>query len=475
MLKTQLTFILLGFFMSEELIAKTVSNDEKQYVGGYTQQTNETVSRIILFDDNKFCFTFMGGSSDVLSVGDWKKEGKGISIKEKREVAEPFGMLAERNPELKNEVRIRFDGYSMSEATSAVFAVTESDLPPKTFKRLFDENQSSWRMEYILPNMPQKVARYLYVGFVEEDEYRQPRKLRVFQFKVGEENDLRIGFNMAAIRTPIDIKATLEDDVLKIASETFGRRNVLSKEVFEEARRACLEQTQQTSEQFKNIKNPVKELTLALSAIEKGHHEFVKESPNAFKFHDWTYLKPEYDKAKKDKKDLPDYFNVANGLMERNKDLKEHAGELISFSNELVNKYSQTPGASDALVQVVEHFIEKIYPKIVVYKSQPEIQKGIDILTSNSLGNAINLKHDHLRKKIYDRILGGPNFDLKKIEHGTLLYNLACDYALHKEKPRMLEAIKLAIVKGNKPESFKQETDFSAYHDDVDFLKIVGP
>jgi hypothetical protein len=461
--------------MSGGLIAKTVSNDERKYVGGYTQQTNETVSRIILFEDNKFCFTFMGGSLDILSVGDWRKEGKGISIKERREMAEPFGMLAENNPKLKNEVRIRFDGYSMSEATNAVFAVTESNLPPKTFKRLFVEDQSSWSAEYILPNMPQKTAQYVYVGFVEEDEYRQPKKLRVFQFKVGEANDLRIGFNTAAIRTPIDIKATLEDDVLKFAGETFGRRDVLSKEVFEEARRSCLEQTQQKSEQFKNVKSPVKELKLELSAIEKGHHEFVKESPNAFKYHDWTYLKPEYDKALKSKRDLPDYFDVANGLMESIKDLKKHAVELISFSNELVNKYSQTPGASDALVQVVEHFIEKIYPTIVAYKSQPDIQKSIDVLTSNSLGNAIILKDDRLRKKIYDQILGGSNFDLKTIEHGTLLYNLACDYALHKEKPRMLEAIKQAIARGTKPESFRQDTDFAVYHDDADFLKLVTP
>jgi len=61
----------------------------------------------------------------------------------------------------------------------------------------------------------------------------------------------------------------------------------------------------------------------------------------------------------------------------------------------------------------------------------------------------------------------------KEITNPSLAFNLACSSALRKDKPKMLEAIRLALDLGKRPEQFLTDSDFEAYRKDTDFLAVL--
>ncbi len=60
----------------------------------------------------------------------------------------------------------------------------------------------------------------------------------------------------------------------------------------------------------------------------------------------------------------------------------------------------------------------------------------------------------------------------KKITWEILAYNLACNAALHQDKPRLLEMTKVALGLGKEKSQFMADSDFDPFKKDPDFLKV---
>jgi hypothetical protein len=73
--------------------AQALTPAEKPYVGGYTQGSVDSRAQLMLLDDNTFCFSFMGGSLDMLAGGRWKAEGNGVRLQEVRQNGAVFPVL----------------------------------------------------------------------------------------------------------------------------------------------------------------------------------------------------------------------------------------------------------------------------------------------------------------------------------------------------------------------------------------------
>jgi hypothetical protein len=66
-----------------------------------------------------------------------------------------------------------------------------------------------------------------------------------------------------------------------------------------------------------------------------------------------------------------------------------------------------------------------------------------------------------------------PKFDITTHKNATLIYNLACFYALNHKKTEMLEAVKQARKRGKPVKQFMDDTDFKDYLKDADFLTAL--
>lgn len=72
-----------------------------------------------------------------------------------------------------------------------------------------------------------------------------------------------------------------------------------------------------------------------------------------------------------------------------------------------------------------------------------------------------------LEKPIFEKL------NASKITDQRLAFNIACYHAIRKDKAEMLNAIKIAVKLGKPKEQFMNDTDFSIYHKDPDFIKAL--
>ena len=79
-------------------------------------------------------------------------------------------------------------------------------------------------------------------GDVEGDDMRQPKRLRVVQYRRGDVNMLRVGYNRAFGSPPLNLSATLKDDeVLHVDGRRFGVRKELPEKALQRIRNACIQ------------------------------------------------------------------------------------------------------------------------------------------------------------------------------------------------------------------------------------------
>jgi len=74
---------------------------------------------------------------------------------------------------------------------------------------------------------------------------------------------------------------------------------------------------------------------------------------------------------------------------------------------------------------------------------------------------------------LFGKLLG-KEYDLTLTKNNIFLFNLACCYALKKDKVRMLQAIKQSLLHGMKSERFMSESYLKDYWDDVDFIAVFN-
>lgn len=220
--------------------AQAATPAEQPYAGSYTQGSVDSRAQLMLLDDNTFCFSFMGGSLDMLAGGRWKAEGNGVRLQEVRLNGSVFPVFGKAVADQKDTVEFDFHGHSLSRAASVAFATGADEALPTSLRRLFKDGHNGWSSSYKLPPMPVAQVRYFYIADAEVDANGQPKQLRVVQYRRGDANTLRVGYNRAFGSPPLNLFATLKDDVLHVDGSRFGARKELPERALERIRSACI-------------------------------------------------------------------------------------------------------------------------------------------------------------------------------------------------------------------------------------------
>lgn len=216
---------------------------DADYVGQYQHGTVDTMQQLVILEDHTFCYAVMAGSLDLLAGGRWKAAANpahGIELKQIRPDQPVFQVLSLANPQPGNEVVFDFDGYSFSQAESAVFAVSATETPPANMRPLFPEEKYGWSPDYELPAMQASDARYFFIGYAKSDTHPGSDYLDVTRYELGNATRLRIGFDRAQATPPLEISALLSDGELQLNGESFGSRSELPADLAEDVRKSCI-------------------------------------------------------------------------------------------------------------------------------------------------------------------------------------------------------------------------------------------
>ena len=121
-----------NFFLLANPVFAEVST-ESAFVGMYTQRDVDSQAQLYILDDKTFCFTFTGGSLDLVKAGRWEEDAAGgiIRLNETRLEQPLYPVIVTNVDRLGPKmVGFNFDGYSLSNAYSPVFAVSNSAALP---------------------------------------------------------------------------------------------------------------------------------------------------------------------------------------------------------------------------------------------------------------------------------------------------------------------------------------------------------
>lgn len=112
-------------------------------------------------------------------------------------------------------------------------------------------------------------------------------------------------------------------------------------------------------------------------------------------------------------------------------------------------------------------YIKRVYPHLGPHHKMTDV-------ASMALVISLVYNKPDVAESAINTLLGGAEMNMKELQNETLLYNLACYYARHGDKPKLLEAAELAVSQGKTADQFLNDSDFSDYGTDPDFLEAIG-
>lgn len=489
--QARLLFLLFAPFIYI-LLASPVAAEapaESAIVGMYTQRDVDSQAQLFILDDKTFCFTFTGGALDLIKAGHWRVGADGnIHLNEKRVKQTLYPVIVRNLDRLgPKRVGINFDGYSLSNAVSPVFALSNSDALPTTFRPIFPREVRSWSGTYALPLLPPEQAAYIFIGDLEADELGRPgKKLRVAQYQLDGSDAVRIGFNREQSEPPFELRARLDGDVLYTDRDKFGTRRSMPPDLVSEVRAQCIAPIlagRSAGPSDAPIPKGVRELVpvkiFELEAKRIAGEPLFKdmEKANTTATDDLESLinsereslQAAYVLAKKDAKQVEAYLALSKALSEKKRAklylplMSEHYAELMVKTN--------LSRDSNLARTIFYTFVEHIYPAASGMDSS-KLAYNSSVVASQGLVLYGVQKDPALAKRVFETLLD-KDFDIKTHKNRTLIYNLACYYALTNDKPNMLAAVREVRSRGTPTEQFMKDKDFSAFLQDADFLAAV--
>jgi hypothetical protein len=510
-----LASVLLGSLVhaqnTEQVGKQTVATFESTFVGSYRQGSVDVMSELVLFKDNTFCYSVMAGALDQMITGRWAalraaKESadlRGIYLSEIRPTNAPtYPVVGSHLKRANNKIEIVFDGRSLSEAYSPVFAISNSEVLPETFKPLFSDNMGSWAESYFYPQIQTDQAKYLYIGDMPVDANGRPQKLQVVQYKLDSKFDTyRVYFDMATARPSLNLTAKFTDGVLVVEGQRWGVKKVQPQKWMDEAKAACAvaagsasnpdsdSHSEGEKQALLNLVVPVKTFQLDKKVM-VGQAIFDKTYDSSKHGSDSDEEVTKQEKAaltaafgaamagsSGESAKVDQFLQLTKDIVKTNVRMKQHALQLTDSYAQLINT---TSGRGDfkASTKVFLYFVNEILPTVTAHMDtlgsddKEQAQYRISVIASQSLTAAIATKNAAMSQMVFDKVLTS-KFDITTHKNATLIYNLACFYALNHKKTEMLEAVKQSRKRGKPVKQFMDDTDFKDYLKDADFLAAL--
>lgn len=492
---------------TEPVGKQTVATFESTFVGSYRQGSVDVMSELALFKDNTFCYSVTAGALDQMITGRWAalraaKESadlRGIYLAEIRPTNAPtYPVVGSHLKRASNKIEIVFDGRSLSEAYSPVFAISNSEVLPETFKPLFSDNMGSWAESYFYPQIQPDQAKYLYIGDMPVDANGRPQKLQVVQYKLDSKFDTyRIYFDMTTARPALNLTAKFIDGVLVADGQRWGVKRVQSQKWMDDAKATCQaaqynttnpvaesQGAQQTT--LLNVVKPLKTYLVERKAVlgQPIFNESYKSAAHGYDSaeeiikHETAALSEAYAAAKSSSAKIDAYLQLSKQIVDANVRLKEHSAPLADQYAQLINA-TNTKRDFQSTTKVLFHFVNHILTGIDPFIAsldkgeKRQSQYRLSVIASQSLAASVETKNEAMSQLVFDKILT-PKFDIKTHENATLIYNLACFYALKGNKPQMLEAVVQARLRGKPAKQFMDDSDFKNFLSDADFLAALN-
>ncbi len=176
-------------------------------------------------------------------------------------------------------------------------------------------------------------------------------------------------------------------------------------------------------------------------------------------------LKIAFNTALNDVNAVQSFINYSQHIAKESSYVKKYAFQFADHTTKLLIK-NMDEGNFIGAKRVLNSYIDNLLPF-----SGSSI-KTADV-TSNGLALTLISKDEILSQKVFDKLLGS-DFQIQSIENEILLFNLACYYATHNEKEKLLQTTKQALSKGKKSAQFLTDLDFKPYWNDEDFINVLN-
>ena len=151
--------------------------------------------------------------------------------------------------------------------------------------------------------------------------------------------------------------------------------------------------------------------------------------------------------------------------------IEKKAAYVVYILTLLVNHYN-TQGDFARSKQVALYYAKNLQHPLSLLDDASTAKTNHYIVISQSLAVALRTGDLVLQKGVLKML--GENFDINTTKNPTLVYNLACYYAINNKKEAMLVAVKKSRNMGKTAKQFLADTDFKEYYDDEDFLTALN-
>jgi len=476
-------YLLLSVFILVVcVIVKAKAAEQSGFVGKYKKSAHESLSELYILDDNTFCYVFMGGSLDLMRSGTWEKSNKyknAIILKDKNANTPIHLARGQKFNRLDNQISITVNGYTLDGINSPVFAFSNDNTPPSEFRTLLPKNNNVGRASYSFPLLSPADAKYIYLGSIESSDKNSIKRLQITQYKIGSNDVLQLGFDNQQSQLPQTMYAQFIDGKLKLNGESTGKKSKLKPRMIDEVKEYCIKENNQEEDSEWTTLKPSNTFYLDQSVIidkpyfnENDGEEAKRENDiNALIKDEKQLLELHYQNSQKDLTTFNELLSISKNLLLRKDRKNIYIKDInMKLSQLLVNTNQQRK--VDSAIEQFNAYAADIYP-LIKDSTNKQVQYSISVMASQGAVIYGVTRDEAILTTMFDTLLS-QNFDITTIINPTLAYNLACIYALTKNKPEMIKAI-IAARKMKKPtEQFMKDGDFAFYLTDNDFLAAIN-
>lgn len=457
--------------------------DDSAFWGMYKTSDNETRTELYLLEDNTFCYSFIGGSLNLLTSGRWEHSNQMPSMIQLKETSKEKKIHLARGQylnRLDNKVSVTINGYNLDEINTPVFALSPNDTPPTTFRPLLPKHNNTGRATYALPLFSSADAKYFYLGSIERAD--NATQLRVTQYEIASNDTFQIAYESQKSPFPKAFYAQLNGGGLLINGTPTDSKTALIPEMVKAVKEQCINPIKYQEEGSEALQwetlTPSNSFYLDQSIITNAPYFSKNDDDQARRLNgineliedEKKLLAHHYDKAKKDPSAFNELLFVSKELLQREDRKDLYMTEINMKLPQLLVNALQLGDIKSAKEQF-NAYATQIHPLI---KDSSNRQAQYAILVVASQGAVIYgaTRDEAVFTTIHGTLLG-ENFDIESTNNATLVYNLACIYSLQKNKSEMLKAIIVARKMNKKTEHFLKDGDFAFYLNDSDFLDAI--